>query len=150
MQWARHLQQDILFFVKGQIEILLYIKFFIKRYYIKKGRNEVFKDRTVMIKMRWQLYLMKCDQTGTMNKWKIENIILYKRWPWHILFWLGYALFRFWVYYITVTFYNRIYLEYMLLSEIIFVGFTYLTIWLYKRLFANRKYLIYFLIGIVC
>ena len=103
-----------------------------------------------MIKMRWQLYLMKCDQTGTMNKWKIENIILYKRWPWHILFWLGYALFRFWVYYITVTFYNRIYLEYMLLSEIIFVGFTYLTIWLYKRLFANRKYLIYFLIGIVC
>lgn len=84
---------------------------------------------------------------ATVRNWDLKNILLYRRWPWHVLFWIGYILFRFWVYYITVTYYNRIYLEYMLLSEVIFVAFTYFTIWLYKRLFARKKYLIYFLIG---
>ncbi|MGZ8538535.1 MAG: sensor histidine kinase [Flavisolibacter sp.] len=82
-----------------------------------------------------------------LDDWKNKNILLYSRWPWHLLFWIGYILFRFWVYYITLTYYNSVYLEYMLLSEIIFVGFTYFTLWLYKRLFAVKKYLVYFLIG---
>jgi hypothetical protein len=56
-------------------------------------------------------------------------------------------LFRFWVYYITVQYYPAIFLKYMLLSEIMFVAITYFTIWLYKRFFQIKKYLIYFLAG---
>lgn len=83
-----------------------------------------------------------------LNKWNLENILLHKRWVWHLLFWMGYVLFRSGVYYITVTYYNSVYLEYMLLSEIAFIGCTYFTIWLYKLFFFRRKYLIYFLTGI--
>jgi hypothetical protein len=83
----------------------------------------------------------------TLDKWKLKDLLLTKRWPWHALFWVGYALFRFWIYYITIAFYPRVFLEYMLLSEILFVGVTYLTLWLYKRLFARRKYLLYFIAG---
>ena len=82
------------------------------------------------------------------TNWKQKNLLLYKRWPWHVLFWIGYVLFRFWPYYITVKYYNTAYLEYMLLSEILFVVVVYLTIWLYKRLFEIKRYLIYFAIGV--
>lgn len=83
------------------------------------------------------------------DKWKFKSLLLYRRWPWHLLFWIGYALFRFWLYYITVTYYPVVFLEYMLLSETLFVGITYFTLWLYKRLFDTRKYLLYFVIGAV-
>ncbi|MES2774093.1 MAG: histidine kinase [Bacteroidota bacterium] len=78
---------------------------------------------------------------------KQKNILLYRRWPWHLLFWIGYAIFRFWLYYITVKFYPGIFLQYMLLAEILFVGITYFTLWLYRRLFQNKKYLVYFVSG---
>lgn len=81
------------------------------------------------------------------NNWRKKNLLLYRRWPWHLLFWVGYALFRFWPYYITVTYFPKAFLEYMLLSELMFVGITYFTIWLYKRLFQIKKYLLFFLIG---
>lgn len=81
------------------------------------------------------------------NSWKQGNKLLYRRWPWHLFFWVGYILFRFWVYYITVKSYKRVFLEYMLLSEILFVAAVYFTIWLYKRLFQEKKYLLYFSIG---
>ncbi len=84
---------------------------------------------------------------GLFDGWKQTNLLLYKRWPWHLLFWVGYVLFRFWLYYVTVTYYKSIYLEYMLLSEIMFVVIVYFTIWLYKSQFKNRKYLLYFSIG---
>jgi sensor histidine kinase YesM len=35
----------------------------------------------------------------------------------------------------------------MLVSEIMFAGITYFTIWLYKRLFITKKYITYFIIG---
>lgn len=82
-----------------------------------------------------------------LTTWKSKKLLLYNRWVWHVLFWTGYGLFRFWVYYITVTYYPAIYLEYMLLAEIAFVVITYFTIWLYKRLFRIRRYLVYFLVG---
>ena len=82
------------------------------------------------------------------NRWKPQNLLLYKRWLWHVLFWAGYALFRFWPYHITVKYYPGIYLEYMLLSEIIFVAFVYFTLWLYRRFFERKKYLVYFLVGV--
>lgn len=74
-------------------------------------------------------------------------MLQYKRWPWHLLFWLGYALFRLGSYYVTIKYFEPVYLEYMLLSEILFVATTYFTIWLFKRLFAQRKYLAYFVAG---
>ena len=82
-----------------------------------------------------------------MHQRKQMEILLSRRWPWHALFWIGYALFRFWLYYITVQYYPRIFLEYMLLSELMFVAIVYFTVWLYKRLFDQGKYLFYFLAG---
>ena len=58
-------------------------------------------------------------------------------------------LFRFWLYYITVKYYPQIFLEYMLLSEVMLVGVTYFTLWLYRSLFAKKKYLIYFAAGTI-
>lgn len=84
---------------------------------------------------------------GLINNWKQKNLLLRSRWPWHLMFWTGYVLFRFWLYYITITYYKSIYLEYMLLSEIMFVAITYFTLWLYKQLFRIKRYLAYFLIG---
>ncbi len=81
------------------------------------------------------------------NTAELKDLFLYKRWPWHLLFWAGYILFRFWIYYITVTHYPRIFLEYMLLAEILFVATTYFTIYLYKRFFENGNYGSYFTLG---
>lgn len=81
--------------------------------------------------------------------WEIKRLLLYKRWPWHILFWMGYIIFQFWLYYITVKYYAPVYLEYMLFSDMMFVATTYFTIWLYRRFFQNGKYLIYFTAGAV-
>ena len=81
------------------------------------------------------------------DKWRLKNLLVNQRWPWHVLFWIGYALFRFWLYYLTLMYYPRIFLEYMLLSELLFVGATYFTLWLYRALFEGRKYLFYFLAG---
>jgi hypothetical protein len=81
------------------------------------------------------------------TNWKLRNLLLYRRWPWHLLFWLGYILFRLYIYYITVKYYQSVYLEYMLLAEILFVATAYYTLWLYRRLFQIKKYLIYFLVG---
>jgi two-component system sensor histidine kinase LytS len=77
----------------------------------------------------------------------MQRTLLYKRWPWHLLFWLGYVLFRFWVYYITVKYYNNVYLEYMLLTEVMLVAVTYYSLWLYRKLFTRKKYATYFLVG---
>jgi len=76
-----------------------------------------------------------------------NDLLLHRRWPWHLLFWIGYILFRFWMYYITVKYYPAVYLEYMLLSETFSVGIVYFTVWLYKRLFERKRYLFYFLTG---
>ncbi|RYY90693.1 MAG: hypothetical protein EOO15_01530 [Chitinophagaceae bacterium] len=79
---------------------------------------------------------------------KLKDLLVHRRWPWHLSFWVGYILFRFWPYYITVVYYPRVYLEYMLLSELLFVGTAYLSLYLYKKLFRHKKYLAYFLTGI--
>ncbi|MES2883024.1 MAG: histidine kinase, partial [Bacteroidota bacterium] len=60
-----------------------------------------------------------------------------------------YILFRFYVYYITVKHYPRVFLEYMLLAEILFVAAIYFTLWLYRRFFLKRKYFFYFSVGAV-
>lgn len=90
---------------------------------------------------------MEMAQSAIGNNLKQDNLLLYRRWPWHLLFWVGYALFRFWPYYITVSYYTTPFLEYMLISEVMIVGVSYFTIWLYKRLFQKKKYIVYFSIG---
>ena len=94
---------------------------------------------------------MRNETTGpdNMNSWKIKRSLLNSRWPWHLFFWVGYVLFRFWLYYITVKYYPVIFLHYMLLAEIMFVVIVYFTLWLYKRLFEKEKYLAYFSTGAV-
>ena len=94
--------------------------------------------------------MVKMPGFALINKLKHKNLLLYKRWPWHLFFWVGYILFRFWPYYITVSYYPSVFLEYMLLSEIMFVATIYFTLWLYRRLFQVEKYLVYFLAGTVC
>ena len=93
---------------------------------------------------------MNNPEAGLENTKRLHHLLLYRRWPWHLLFWVGYILFRFWPYYITIDFnYPPIFLEYMLLSELLFVGAAYFTLWLYRRLFARKKYTLYFSIGTV-
>jgi len=88
----------------------------------------------------------EAEQRLTING-RMHTVMLHKRWPWHLLFWLGYIIFRFWLYYVTVQFYPAIYLEYMLLSEILFIGIVYYTLWLYRKLFEKERYSGYFIIG---
>ncbi|HEV7781308.1 MAG TPA: histidine kinase [Chitinophagaceae bacterium] len=85
---------------------------------------------------------------GFMNTGKLKDLLLYQRWPWHLLFWTGYLIFRLWVYYVTIHYnYPPVFLQYMLLSELLFVATTYFSIWLYRRLFERKKYSLYFFIG---
>ena len=79
---------------------------------------------------------------------KLREMMLYRRWPWHLFFWMGYISFRFWPYYITVKYYHSVFLEYMLLSEMFFIAATYVTLWLYRRFFHRKKYIAYFLFGV--
>jgi two-component system, LytTR family, sensor histidine kinase LytS len=81
------------------------------------------------------------------NSWRPQRLLVHSRWPWHVLFWTGYILFTFWRYYLTVKYSKSVYLEYMLLSEIIFAAIVYFTLWLYREFFDKKKYAIYFLAG---
>lgn len=92
---------------------------------------------------------MKEADRNIVSRWAQHKELLYQRWPWHLLFWTGYVLFRLWIYYITVKYYDRIYLEYMLIAEAGLILLTYFTLWLYRKLFKEKKYLIYFLAGTV-
>jgi two-component system sensor histidine kinase LytS len=91
---------------------------------------------------------MNSTISNVLHSGKWSDVLLYKRWPWHMLFWVGYIIFRFWPYYITVQFnYPPIFLQYMLLSELLFIATTYLSLGLYRHLFAKKKYAAYFSIG---
>jgi hypothetical protein len=94
---------------------------------------------------------MNSIEGGFMNSGRLKDLLLYKRWPWHLLFWIGYLIFRFWAYYITIHYsYPPIFLQFMLLSELLFVGSTYFTLWLYRQIFERKKYAVYFSIGASC
>lgn len=89
---------------------------------------------------------MKTNSRSSLSA-KLKELLIYNRWPWHVAFWIGYIIFRFGVYYITVQFYPAVYLEYMLLSEVMFAAVTYFTLWLYRKLFQQEKFMAYFLVG---
>src|SRR4051812_18726711 len=86
-------------------------------------------------------------EQGLTSNGRLHAVMLHQRWPWHLLFWLGYIIFRFWLYYVTVQFYPLVYLQFMLLAEILFIGMVYYTLWLYRKLFEQERYAAYFIIG---
>lgn len=123
--------------------------FFADKPSILKGRNRIFKDILMYSSKTLAAIFgsMKVQGHSLINNEKLKKLLLYKRWPWHLFFWVGYAIFRFWVYYVTVKYYHPIYLQYMVFSEIMFIAITYFTLWLYQRLFEKRKMLAYFMVG---
>jgi sensor histidine kinase YesM len=112
--------------------------------------KSVFKDIQAPVKNHLTIIFglnIKMPALGLTVTWKGKDFILYSRWPWHVLFWIGYVLFRFWPYVITVKYYPPVYLQYMLLSEILFVAAIYYTLWSYRRWLTVRRYLVYFSVG---
>ncbi len=83
------------------------------------------------------------------NFQNVTELLVNKRWLWHVLFWLAYALFQYRNYYITIAYYDVKYLEFMLITRIPFVACVYFTIWLYRRLIAKNRYLIYATVGLL-
>jgi two-component system sensor histidine kinase LytS len=115
------------------------------------GRNAFFKDIYLSHQNKLTVIFdaMKDEDTNYDGLGVQLKGLLYKRWPWHVLFWTGYILFRFYIYYITVKYYDSVFLEYMLLAEVGLVMCTYFTLWLYSRLFKEKKYLFYFAAGTI-
>ncbi|RYZ24051.1 MAG: hypothetical protein EOO16_02490 [Chitinophagaceae bacterium] len=110
-----------------------------------KGRSWLFMDvmpgrfgKDAVTLQKQEMSRMDAYITG-----KPSELLLYRRWPWHLAFWIGYALFRFWPYYLTLAYYPRIFLEYMLLSELALMVFTYATLAFYRKLIPRRRYALY-------
>jgi hypothetical protein len=149
-------------------KLLNAVSYFIKNGHISDLPDEQFYNGTKAIVKRTKLVLpglnfltwkrltaifdvMNSTARGFPNTGGLKDLLLYKRWPWHLLFWTGYAIFRLWSYYITIHYsYPPIFLEYMLLSELLFVATTYFSLWLYRLLLERKKYALYFLIGTGC
>jgi sensor histidine kinase YesM len=77
----------------------------------------------------------------------ITQALVKHRWLWHLGYWLLYTATRAVSYYITVLYYDRKYLEFMLITEGAFVAITYFTLWLYKFFFSRKSFGLYFLVG---
>lgn len=82
------------------------------------------------------------------EKFNIGKILIENRWVWHCCFWIFYVLFVFRNYYITVLEYQG-YLNFMLVSDLFFVGFVYATLFLYKQLVGRNKYFLFLFTGIL-
>lgn len=82
------------------------------------------------------------------EKFNISKILIENRWIWHCCFWLFYVLYVLRNYYITVLYYPA-FLNFMLVSDLFFVGFVYSTLFLYKKMIPRRKFLIFFFIGVL-
>lgn len=79
----------------------------------------------------------------------LSDLLVRRRWPWHLVFWLMYALSRVLPYYLTVVYYDVRLLRFMLWMELTFVGLVYFTIWLYRYFCAKRRYKTYLLVGLL-
>jgi sensor histidine kinase YesM len=79
----------------------------------------------------------------------LTGFLIKNRWAWHLGFWLGYIAYRAWSYYSTLVDYRE-YLNFMLIRDLVFfVAFTYLILFLYKLLIYRKKYILYFISGII-
>ncbi|WP_395053306.1 sensor histidine kinase [Flavobacterium sp.] len=77
------------------------------------------------------------------------KLLTKNRWIWHFVFWLLYATSRLVMYYYTVVYYERIFLEFMLIMEVSFIGLVYFTISFYKKMNEKKKIEIYFIVGLI-
>jgi sensor histidine kinase YesM len=80
------------------------------------------------------------------DKFNISKILIENRWVWHCCFWIFYVLYVFRNYYITVLYYEA-FLDFMLVSDLFFVGFVYSTLFLYKQLIPKNKYILFLFTG---
>lgn len=80
------------------------------------------------------------------EKFNISKVLIENRWVWHCAFWIFYVLYASRNYYITVSEY-RDRLNFMLVSDVIFVVFVYSTLFLYKQLIQRKKYLLFLFTG---
>lgn len=74
---------------------------------------------------------------------KLNDITVFfaeNRWPWHAAFWLLYIGGKIYSYYLTILYYSKEVLIWMLSAELILVCMVYFTLYLYKKL--NRLSLI--------
>lgn len=85
----------------------------------------------------------------TIHLQKYIRFLIAHRWLWHLIFWVLYAIFQARSYYVTIAYYDVKYLEFMLISNIPFVIFTYFTLWLYRILISKENYISYLLSGIL-
>ncbi len=76
------------------------------------------------------------------------DLLIKHRWIWHLGFWCLYGASRAYSYYITVLYYERVYLEFMLLTDAGLAVLVYATLWLYRRFCSAQQYRIYFAISI--
>jgi two-component system, LytTR family, sensor histidine kinase LytS len=72
-----------------------------------------------------------------------------KRWPWHVAFWSFYGTTKAVSYYATIVYYDPLFLEFMLISEVAFVALVYATLRLYTYFYSREKYGYYFFTGLV-
>ncbi|HEX8516997.1 MAG TPA: sensor histidine kinase [Bacteroidia bacterium] len=79
----------------------------------------------------------------------LTAFLINHRWAWHLGFWLGYIAYRAWSYYLTLLDYRE-YLNFMLTRDLVlFVVYTYLILFLYKKLVYRKRYTLYFILGAV-
>lgn len=77
----------------------------------------------------------------------LTELLIKHRLLWHLGFWCLYAASRAFPYYITVMYYEKEYLEFMLITDAALVVVVYATWWLYRRFCSAQHYRIYFAIS---
>src|SRR6478672_11535845 len=79
----------------------------------------------------------------------LTGLLINNRWIWHLGFWVGYAAYRAWSYYLTLLDFRE-YLNFMLIRDLVFfVIYTYLLVGLYKLFIYKKRYALYFFSGVV-
>lgn len=81
------------------------------------------------------------------EKFNLNKTLAENRWLWHFGFWLFYFFIRLRPYYVTVLFYDKLFLKYMLFSEILFIIATYLTLSIYNFLMPKKHLILFFSCG---
>ena len=82
------------------------------------------------------------------EKFNLNKTLAENRWLWHFGFWLFYFFIRLRPYYVTVLFYDKLFLKYMLFTEILFLVTTYLTLFIYNLFIPKKQFISFFLSGV--
>ena len=77
------------------------------------------------------------------------KLLIKHRWIWHLAYWGFYGASRAIPYYITVMYYDAVYLQYMLICEVPLVILTYLTVKMYTHFVSKGHYKNYLILGLI-